>query len=58
MSTAKTCKKCPQFIKERGWCMRHGKHTTPWQDWCKERVKDWEEWRLSIAEPNIGEGKL
>lgn len=47
MSVAQTCKHCPKFVKERGWCTRNGKHTSAWQDWCEPRREDWENWRLN-----------
>ena len=46
VSVAQTCKRCKDFDVNRAYCDRHKKPTSKWQDWCDEKRKDWEEWRL------------
>lgn len=45
--TAHVCKKCKDFDDRSHKCKRTGKQTSKWNDWCKEREAEWNEWRLS-----------
>ena len=46
MSTAQTCKRCPEFDDSRVYCNKYKKQTSKWQDWCDWRKQEWTTWRM------------
>lgn len=46
MSTAQTCKRCPQFDHDRVYCNKYLKPTNKRQDWCDWRKAEWETWKM------------